>query len=99
VPQKRAQRRPAKQRTRVNRPAQPRTPVSTAEQQPAVQVAERPTITPRTPGAIPARRPGPARRTSIPAINYDYLRKDLRQLGVLAASMVVLVILAFIFIH
>jgi hypothetical protein len=41
------------------------------------------------------RRPTASRRTPVLAINYDYLRRDIRLLTVLAPSMVVLLVIAF----
>lgn len=42
-----------------------------------------------------ARRPATSRRTPALAINYDYLRHDIRMLSVLAPAMVVLLVIAF----
>ena len=40
-----------------------------------------------------------ARRTSGPTINYDYLRRDMRLLAMLAPVMVILVVIAFFLFH
>lgn len=40
-----------------------------------------------------------ARASAGPAINYSYLRRDLTMLGILAPIMLILVVLAFLFIH
>lgn len=45
------------------------------------------------------RRPTAARRTPVLAINYDYLRRDIRMLSVLAPSMIVLLVIAFFVLH
>ena len=44
---------------------------------------------------VAARRPNSARRTPVLAINYDYLRRDIKALSILAPSMVVLLLIAF----
>jgi hypothetical protein len=41
------------------------------------------------------RRPTASRRTPVLAINYDYLRRDIRSLTMLAPAMVVLLVIAF----
>jgi hypothetical protein len=52
-----------------------------------------------TSGAATARRVGTQRKALVTVINYDYLRRDLRLLGILAPSMVVLVVIAFFIFH
>lgn len=63
----------------------------------------RPAVTRQT---APAARTGgasraatAARRTSGPTINYDYLRRDMRLLAMLAPVMVILVVIAFFLFH
>jgi len=53
------------------------------------------------PAAARSRRPTTAssRRTPTTTINYHYLRRDLRTLGVLAPGMVVVLVVAFIVFH
>lgn len=41
------------------------------------------------------RRPATSRRTPVLAINYDFLRRDIRMLTMLAPAMVVLLVIAF----
>lgn len=66
--------------------------VGTAPVRPAATTADRPaTIT---------RRPGPPpRKVAGITINYAYLQRDLRTLAILAPSMVVLVIVAYLKFH
>lgn len=50
----------------------------------------------RPSGQAPSRRGGSAgRRSPVITINYEYLRRDLRLLGVLAPAMIVLLLIAF----
>ncbi|MGH2448176.1 MAG: hypothetical protein ACRDFS_06185, partial [Chloroflexota bacterium] len=49
--------------------------------------------------AVASRPTRQARRLPSTTINYGYLRRDLMTLAVLAPSMVVLVLIAFLFLH
>lgn len=59
------------------------------------------TSTASRPGAATtaARRAVASRRTPVLAINYDYLRVDVRLLSLLAPAMVVLLVIAFFVFH
>jgi hypothetical protein len=45
------------------------------------------------------RNPNLVRRSPAITINYEYLRHDIRYLAVLAPTMIVLLMLAFVFLH
>jgi hypothetical protein len=49
--------------------------------------------------AARSRRSIPSRRAPVIAINYDYLRKDITYLALLAPAMVVLVVIAYFTLH
>jgi len=51
--------------------------------------------------SIPRTRRGPAaaRRTPTLVVNYQYLRRDIRSLSILAPTMIVLLIIAFFVLH
>lgn len=95
---KKTQRRPKARSRPTPRRAQPTAPGAVAVQSPGAESGTAEPIPPRMPAAT-VRRPQTARRAPVTAINYAYLRHDLKTLAVLATSMVVLVIIAFIFIH
>lgn len=100
---KKAQRRP-KARARAARPAAwierdvLVEEASTTERAPSAPAAVGAEPAPRMPAAT-VRRAQSARRAPVTTINYAYLGRDLRSLAILAPSMVILVIIAFIFIH
>jgi hypothetical protein len=96
---KKVQRRPNKARNRGPRPASQ--PVSRPAVDTAISEAPVPEAAPlpRPTQPQPTRRAPTARRPPVTTINYDYLRHDLRMLGMLAPAMVILVVLAFLFIH
>jgi hypothetical protein len=51
-------------------------------------------------GATTARRnPNLVRKAPAVAINYQYLRRDMVRLAILAPSMIVLLLLAFVLLH
>lgn len=102
MPNKKTQRRPNRPKNR--RPAAVREPAK----EPVTEVVESVTAVPAAASAppavaravgAPARRAPTARRSPAAVMNYAYLRRDLRALGILAPAMIILVILAFIFIH
>src|SRR5579872_6789835 len=71
-------------------------PVIAAQSTPAAS-APQPRSGPRP--ATATRRPPSQSRTPATTINYAYLMRDIRSLAVLAPTMVVVLILAFIFLH
>lgn len=105
MPNKKTQRRPNRQRNRTARPAPARETieeevlVGAAVPSAAVPAAPAASATATVARAVGTRRPQPPRRGAASVINYAYLRHDLTTLGILAPAMVILVILAFIFIH
>lgn len=103
--------RPAKGKARPRRPAS--RPVNQGLSAPetmngdesagaaAVMAAPPPVTTPAArAGRAEARRagPGPRKAPGI-VVNYEYLRHDLRTLAILAPAMVVLLVIAFLFLH
>jgi hypothetical protein len=108
VPKRAPHGRSPKNRNRARRaPPPPRSTAATAqvlEHDDLSDVAEAPRVartTPRSPPATPvaARRAATTRRTTATAVNYAYLGRDVRALGMLAPGMIVLLVLAFIFLH
>ena len=71
-----------------------------AEAPAATTVSAPPPPATTRPAAPSARRAPPsARKTPTLTVNYGYLRHDLTLLAVLAVSMIVLVLVAYIFLH
>jgi len=52
-----------------------------------------------TSAARSRRGPAAARRTPTLVVNYQYLRRDIRSLSILAPTMIVLLIIAFFVLH
>jgi len=104
---KKTQRRPARSKSQRRHPA-PRPNGATAHEETEVAtttvVAQpapaRAATTVSSAASAAARRSAQSsRRTAVTAINYAYLRHDLVSLAVLAPAMVVLVIVAYVFVH
>lgn len=99
--------RPARSKNRQRRPAGPpanRPSGAVVEEVETIAVAQAaaPMTTAAPPPASPrlaTRRAPPSRKTAGIPINYTYLSHDLKQLALLAPGMVILVVIAFIFLH
>jgi hypothetical protein len=62
---------------------------------PPQRSVSQPQSTATTRASAATRRPTASRRAPILAINYDYLRRDIRMLTMLAPAMIVLLVIAF----
>jgi hypothetical protein len=101
VPRK-AQRRPAKNKARSRRPVAAQAQTAVAE--PEAGFAPAPAAAPARPVPSAPVTPSPRSRTATRkaptiSVDYSYLRRDLTSLAVLAPAMIVLVLVAFIFLH
>jgi len=106
VPKKANRRAPPRRKAPPPRRSPAASGVATALPEPdangSVAVATTPgtvTATQMTGGATAQRR-GPApRRPQLATVSYEYLRHDLRLLGILAPSMLVIVVIAYFIFH
>lgn len=102
---KKAHGRPAKSKQRSRRPQQ--RPIEAAAEPvapavpsiPTAAVAAAPAAGPAAAPRASTRRPSSARRAPTLALNYHYLRHDIMTLGLLGPAMIVLLIIAYIFLH
>lgn len=62
-------------------------------------VATAPPVQRQAPAPPAARRSSTSARMPVTVVNYAYLRHDLRLLSLLAPAMVIILVLAFIFLH
>lgn len=108
---KRVHGRPPKAKSRPRRPSGARPlsgaesdgrlgPSVVAERGPAGTLSSSAMSTAPTTSPVSARRtPGGARRAPSAVINYSYLRRDVTTLSVLAPTMIVILVVAFFFLH
>jgi hypothetical protein len=100
---KKTNRRPARARTK-SRSVQARANGATAVREPdnglVPQAVASPVVSTGATPVPPARRAaGVPRKAPATVADYAYLRRDLRLLGILAPSMIVLVVIAFFLFH
>lgn len=105
---KKSNRRPTKGRAPRTRQTPARTNGSSPIAPDTGAVATAPPAVSSAPAAVAtaAAAPAPGRRAAaraprapVTVINYDYLRRDIRMLLILAPSMIILVIIAFLVFH